>query len=138
MQKKAIGILLGSMFNHLVNSLTCHRDTVWEKNKFGGVVSPYRPYPYLIFGDHESRAWRSVTFDGEHHRISLEVYCGAVTLKKAKSFIKDIVTSLHGADFAIKGHALIEIQYDQAEYIKIADNTEYMARLLFTVLTVSD
>ena len=138
MQKKAIGVLLGSMFNHLVNSLPYNKDTVWDKNKFGGMVSPFRPYPYLIFGNNESRAWRSVTFDGEHHRITLEVYCGVVSLKKAKSCVKDIVTCLHGADFAIKGHALIEIQYDQAEYIKTADNTEYMVRLLFTVLTVSD
>lgn len=79
-----------------------------------------------------------MTFDGEHHRIELEVYCGAVTIKRAKSFIKDIVTSLHDADFPLTGHALIEIQYDQAEYIKMTDNTEYMVRLLFTVLTVSD
>ena len=138
MQKKAIGTLLGGLFNHLVNDLTYQKDTVWEKNQFGGAISPYRPCPYVIFGKQESRAWRSVTFDGEHHRIELELYCGAVTLNKAKSFTKDIVTSLHDADFPLKGHALIEIQYNQAEYIKIADNTEYMVRLLFTVLTVSD
>ena len=69
MQKKAIGTLLGGLFNHLVNSLTCHKDNVWEKNQFGGAVSPFRSYPYVIFGKQESRAWRSVTFDGEHHRI---------------------------------------------------------------------
>lgn len=138
MQKKAIGTLLGGLFNHLVKSLTCNKDNVWEKTQFGGAVSPFRSYPYVIFGKQESRAWRSVTFDGEHHRIELEVYCGVVTIEKAQSFIKDIVTSLHDADFPITGHALIEIQYNQADYIKMADTTEYMVRLLFTVLTVSD
>ena len=138
MQKEAIGTLLGSIFNHLVRSLTCHKDTVWQKKNFGGLVLPSRPCPYLVFGDNDSRAWRSVTFDGEHHRIKIEIYCGAVTLKTARIYVMDIVSSLQDADFPLKGHALIEIQYNQAEYIKMADNTEYMARLLFTVLTVSD
>ncbi len=138
MQKKAIGTLLGGLFNHLVNSLIYEKVTVWEKSQFGGVVSPTRLCPYLIFGNNDSRAWRSVTFDGEHHRINIEIYCGAVTLKKAKTYVEDIVFNLQGADFPLNGHALIEIQYNQVEYIKMADNTEYMARLLFTVLTVSD
>ena len=92
----------------------------------------------MIFGSHETRVWRSVTFDGEHHRINLELQCGDISLSKSKAYAHDIIACLHGAEFSLKGHALIEIQHEKADYIKRADKNECMVRLLFTVLTVSD
>lgn len=138
MHKKAANILTGGIFTHLVNTLVETDEKIWEKSDFGGAIDCQRCRPYMVFGKRDTRIWRSVTFDGEHHRINLELYCGDVRLRKAKIYAHDIIKTLHGADFPLKGHALIEIQHEQAEYIKLADRNEYLVRLLFTVLTVAD
>lgn len=138
MHKKTANILTGGIFNHLINTLSENDEKIWKKSDFGGAIACERRCPYMVFGKRDTRLWRSVTFDGEHHRIYLELYCGGVRLRKAKMFADDIIMTLHGADFPLKGHALIKIQHDQAEYIKMADRNEYLVRLLFTVLTVAD
>lgn len=138
MHKKAANILTGGIFTHLVNTLVENDEKIWKKSDFGGAIDCGRCRPYMVFGKRDTRLWRSVTFDGEHHRIYLELYCGDVRLQQAKIYAHDIIKTLQGADFPLKGHALIEILHDQAEYIKLADRNEYLVRLLFTVLTVAD
>ena len=138
MQENSSHILVGGIFTHLVNNFVVKSHHIWTKNDFGGSIGAHRSMPYMIFSKRETRPWRSVTFEGGHHQIWLEVYCGEVSLKQAKLYALDIIDALHGADFPLKGHALIEIQHDQAEYIKLADKNEFLVRLLFTVLTVAD
>lgn len=138
MQKYAKGILIGGVFTYLVNSLTEKGDKIWSKNQFGGEKNDHRQQPYIIFAECESRPWRSVTFDGEHHKLHLDVFCGDVSQVQAEAYAGKIISMLKGADFPLKGHVLIEIQHEQAKYIKKTDKNGYLVRLLFTVLTVCD
>ena len=138
MIKSSQSTLKGGIFTHLVKSLDKKPGSAWSQSQFGGSGLDDRQTPFVLFGKCEHRLWRSVTFDGEHHRVNLEIYCGEEGLESAKGYAGNIIAALHGADFPIKGHALIEIQFEQASYIKKAGRNEYLARLLFTVLTIVD
>ena len=137
MDTKLTNILKISIFKYLLSRLP--KDSkFWKHESFGGVDDGMRNLPYVAFGKSETRLWQSVTFDGQHHQIYLDLYCKAVEQVEAKLCACDIISALHCADFPVKGHALIEIKYEESEYTKLADRCAYHVRLKFTVLTISD
>ncbi len=138
MEHSARKSLLGGIFNHLVTSLVIKENSRWENHQIGGAYDKNRVFPFLIFGDCETRPWRSVTFDGDHHRLYLELYSGDAEHDKTEGYVTSVINTMNDADFPIKGYTLIELQYEKTQYIKKANKNENLVRLLFTILTVCD
>ena len=139
MEKSISKILMGGIYTHLVHMLAGKKPKVWSYEQFGGKINAQRLHPYVIVTNTDSRIWRSVTFYGAHHRVTLDLMTPeGCSLDDAVSQSDDIIQALHGADFILQGHALIEIQHEKADYNIIADKNAYLVRLLFTILTVVD
>jgi|GEM_PF-4114155 len=135
---KSNATLLSEMFNLLIRQL-CKDGTRWRSDQIGGGYKEGRMRPFFIFGEGQVRLWRSVTFDGDHHRFEIELY-GAADMDglAIRNYAQDIIDTLHDADLTLNGHVLIDLQFDKAFYKKLADQSGYLARLIFSAVTIVD
>ena len=135
---KSSATLLSEMFNLLIK-LLCRDGARWRREQIGGGYDKGRMRPFVIFGEGQVRLWRSVTFDGDHHRFEIEVYGDRdMDGLGIRDRAQDIIDTIHGADLTLNGHVLIDLQFEKAFYKKLADQSGYLARLIFTAVTITD
>lgn len=94
--------------------------------------------PRLVLGDSESRAWRSATFDGQEHEISLHLWSSKGGSGESKKIASMVIELLHDADLPLPGHALVDLQFESSETRHIPASDQYHCLLTFKGLTVSD
>ena len=83
--------------------------------------------PYAMVGEIRSRAWASVTFTGERHRLTL-----TLTEPEAGAAADSFLTGLGERDFPMRGHILIDIACVGDE------RSEDKVRLTLEALTVEE
>ncbi|WP_150006814.1 tail completion protein gp17 [Iodidimonas nitroreducens] len=91
----------------------------------------------ITMGAGTSHAWHSATFDGEEHRLILELKADEQQLS-IRALAALVIERLHDADFPIPGHALIELQFECSETYAADKNGITSCRMFFKALTVSD
>jgi hypothetical protein len=81
----------------------------------------------LELRDQRSAPWRSLLFNGAHHRIGLTLFGDHV--KKA---VDALEAEISDADFAISGHIVAELKIVEVDYIDTA------ALVIIDALTIEE
>lgn len=95
-------------------------------------------YPELLLGDSFAKAWSSATFEGQEHDLRLNLWTADGGSAAAKKIAGAVIDRLHDADFPVKGHALVDLQFASSETRYLEERGLFHCHLAFKVLTVSD
>lgn len=105
---------------------------IFEQNEKTGT------YPELILGNSETKTWASATFDGQEHVLTFHLWTEQGGSAAAKKVAGAIIDRLHDADFPVKGHALVDLQFQSSETRYMQEKGLFHSNLRFKALTVSD
>jgi len=97
-----------------------------------------RVYPKLVLGDSFAKAWSSATFEGQEHDLRLNLWTADGGSAAAKKIAGAVIDRLHDADFKVKGHALVDLQFASSETRYLEEKGLFHTHLAFKALTVSD
>ena len=78
-------------------------------------------YPYLAIGRAESRPWGGVDGEGAEHALTLTCVSRFGGAEEAKAVIAAARASLHGADFALTDHRLVNLRAAFADVFRASD-----------------
>ncbi len=114
------------------------REVLGEKGDVADHVGSARemPTPVIAVSGLKSQVWHSATFDGQDHELVLEIRApdeGAL-----QAICTSVTESLHGADFPVRGHALIEMSFESSRTRQSSDGGSGRCEMFFRALTVSD
>jgi len=92
--------------------------------------------PVIAVSGLKTQVWHSATFDGQDHELILDIRApdeGAL-----QAICTAVTSSLHGADFPVRGHALIEMSFESSRTRQSSDGGSGRCEMFFRALTVSD
>ena len=95
-------------------------------------------FPELLLGDSFAKAWSSATFEGQEHDLRLNLWTADGGSAAAKKIAGAVIDRLHDADFKVKGHALVDLQFASSETRYLEESGLFHCHLAFKALTVSD
>ena len=78
-------------------------------------------YPYLAIGRAESRPWGGVDGEGAEHALTLTCVSRFGGAEEAKAVIAAARAALHGADFALTDHRLVNLRASFADVFRASD-----------------
>lgn len=80
-----------------------------------------RVYPYVALGRTETRPWGGVDGEGLEHSVTLTCVSRFDGAEEVKAVIAALRAALHGADFALDGHRLVNLRVTYADVFRSPD-----------------
>jgi hypothetical protein len=78
-------------------------------------------YPYVTIGRSETRPWGGVDGEGVEHALTLTCVSRFGGAEEAKAVTAALRASLHGADFALTDHRLVNLRAAFADVFRASD-----------------
>ena len=78
-------------------------------------------YPYVTLGRAETRPWGGVDGEGVEHAITLTCVSRFGGAEEAKAVVAALRASLHGAEFALTDHRLVNLRASFADVFRASD-----------------
>jgi hypothetical protein len=78
-------------------------------------------YPYVTIGRSETRPWGGVDGEGVEHALTLTCVSRFGGAEEAKAVTAALRASLHGADFALTDHKLVNLRAAFADVFRASD-----------------
>ena len=72
-------------------------------------VPRHTPFPYVTFGDVETRDWDTQTSIGHEHILTLHIWSNHHGRKQVQTIIGEIDDALDDADLTLQDHALVNL-----------------------------
>ncbi|MCK5575662.1 MAG: DUF3168 domain-containing protein [Sphingomonadales bacterium] len=103
-----------------------------------GGASGSADLPFIYIGNTSSQAWHSATFDGQEHELDIHVVAAIDGGAHVQEISGAVINTLHDADLLLKGHALVDLQFERSETHECFDRKQFHTTVSFKALTVSD
>ena len=78
-------------------------------------------YPYVTLGRSETRPWGGVEAEGVEHALSLTCVSRFGGAEEAKAVVAAMRAALHGAEFALTDHRLVNLRAAFADVFRASD-----------------
>lgn len=92
-------------------------------------------FPYVAIGDSKADDWSSLTFTGQEHRFTIEVWsrdAGRMDVKEIMALVHDV---LNDAALVLTNHQLVDLRLVGAEDTLEPDGITYRGTLKFRAVT---
>lgn len=78
-------------------------------------------FPYVTIGRAQMRPWGGVDGEGAEHSLTLTCVSRFGGAEEAKAVVSAMRASLHGADFALTDHKLVNLRASFADVFRASD-----------------
>lgn len=95
-------------------------------------------FPKIIMGSSKVYAWQSMSFDGQEHELTLNIWSREGGTEEIINISGQLMELIHNAEFNMDGHVLIDFQFSSSETRYIESSEKYHCKMTFKAITIAD
>jgi hypothetical protein len=111
------------------------KENVGDPPRLFDAVPRSSAFPYIVVGEDGESNWDTATEAGGEHALTVHIWSRAGGRKEIKLAAEAVRGCLDGASLALDGHALVDLRFLSAAFVRETDGETFRAALKFRAVT---